>query len=274
MRLRITILLITSFLFIKAPLFANADTTLHLTPSTFIPGVYKDFFTDNFNNIFLVTNNNQVKKINDKGDSIAVFNDVRRYGNLYTLDVSNPLKILVYYKDFATILILDRFLNIQNTIDLRQSNILQATAVAHSYDNNYWVFDQLDNKIKKIDDNGNMLLETADFRLLFSESVQPGRIIDNNGLLYLYDEHDGWYIFDYYGAYKLHIDAPGWKDVQVTGKYVTGHDSSMFYIANAETFLSRSYKTNIDFAATIKIYRIGNKAGFLETDGLHIFDIQ
>ena len=49
-------------------------------------------------------------------------------------------------------MVLDRFLNIRNTIDLRQSGIFQVSAVAQSYDNNIWVFDDLDSKIKKIDD--------------------------------------------------------------------------------------------------------------------------
>jgi hypothetical protein len=76
-------------------------------------------------------------------------------------------------KILQPILTLDRFLNIRNTIDLRKADILQAKAVAQSYDNNYWVFDELDNAIKKIDDNGNVLFKSSDFRVLFSEQYNP-----------------------------------------------------------------------------------------------------
>ena len=55
------------------------------------------------------------------------------------IDATNPLKILVYYREFTTIIELDRFLNIVNTIDLRNQNILQAKAVGLAYDNNVWV---------------------------------------------------------------------------------------------------------------------------------------
>ena len=181
---------------------ADADTTLHLVNQKNIPAAYTNFYTDNLGNIFLVSKTNQVKKLNQNLDSFAVFNDVRRYGNIYSLDVTNPLKILVYYKDFTTILVLDRFLNIRNTIDLRKVDILQAKAVAQSYDNNYWVFDELDNTIKKIDDNGNVLFKSSDFRVLFSEQYNPSYIIDADGLLYLYDEKKGWLVFDYYGTYQ------------------------------------------------------------------------
>ena len=66
---------------------------------------------------------------------------------------------------------LDRFLNVRNTIDLRSSGILQARAVAQSYDNNYWVFDELESKIKKVDDNGKVLLESADFRMILPRAM-------------------------------------------------------------------------------------------------------
>src|SRR5579864_4125058 len=97
--------------------FANADTLLHLQLVKEIGGSFKNFYTDNLNNIFILSQENQLKKLGSKGDSVAVFNDVRKYGELYSLDVSNPLKLMLYYRDFATILTLDRFLNVINTID-------------------------------------------------------------------------------------------------------------------------------------------------------------
>jgi len=56
---------------------------------------------------------------------------------------------VVFYKDFCTLVITDRFLNVVNTINMRSYGIQQAKAAAQSYDNNYWAFDQLENKLKK-----------------------------------------------------------------------------------------------------------------------------
>src|SRR6267142_1538777 len=84
-----------------------------------------DFNVDNLGNIYVLNKDNRLKKLSSQGDSLAVFNDVRRYGQIASIDVSNPLKILVYYREFTTIIELDRFLNIINTIDLRKLNILQ-----------------------------------------------------------------------------------------------------------------------------------------------------
>ena len=267
-----TILFITALLY-PLIIFAAQDTTIQLTLTTTIAGNYANFYSDNLNNIYLLNHNNQVKKLDDKFDSAAIFNDVRRYGDIYSLDVSNPLKIIVYYKDFNTLVILDRFLNTRNTVDLRKSGILQAGAVAQSYDNNYWVFDELDNKIKKIDDNGNALLESADFRVLFAEQYDAVQLIDNDGLLYLYDPKNGWLVFDYYGAFKQRIQVKGWQDVQVTGKNVQGHDSSFIYFANPKALDIQQVKTNIDLSTVIKMQKTGNKFVVLTKQGLSIYSL-
>ena len=50
---------------------------------------------------------------------------MRKFGQATLIDVSNPLKVLLYYRDFATVVMLDRFLNVVNTTDLRKQGILQ-----------------------------------------------------------------------------------------------------------------------------------------------------
>jgi len=268
------IILIYFFIFTLIPAVnAARDTTLHLVNQKIIPGEYINFYTDNLGNIFLVSKNNQVKKLNQDLDSAGVFNDVRRYGNIYSLDVTNPLKILVYYKDFTTILVLDRFLNVRNTIDLRKFGILQAKAVAQSYDNNYWVFDELDNAIKKIDDYGNVLLQSSDFRILFSEQYTPSSIIDANGLLYLYDEKRGWLVFDYYGTYKQHIDLSNRKDVQISDNQLIARDSLYFYSFNTKSFNEIKLSPDINLSVAIKVQQTLNKIFVLQKDGLSVYTI-
>lgn len=188
-----------------------------------------DFSVDNLGNIYVINSDNQLKKLNPQGDSLAVFNDVRRYGKIGSIDVTNPLKILVYYRDFTTIIELDRFLNIINTIDLRLQNILQAKAVGLAYDNNIWVFDELDARLKRIGDDGSLVDQSTDFRQLFDTVPDPAMILDRDGLVYLYDTARGVYIFDHYGTLKTHLDFPGWKDFNVIGRNMLGRDATKFY---------------------------------------------
>jgi hypothetical protein len=188
-----------------------------------------DFDIDNLGNIYVINAGNQLKKLGPKGDSLAVFNDVRRYGKIASIDATNPLKILVYYRDFTTILELDRFLNIINSIDLRPLNILQAKAVGLAYDNNVWVFDELDARLKRIADDGTLVDQSTDFRQLFDTVPDPAVVRDRDGLVYLYDSARGVYVFDHYGTLKTHLDLAGWKDFEVIGKNLLGRDEKNFY---------------------------------------------
>ncbi|HNF01617.1 MAG TPA: hypothetical protein PKG89_06125, partial [Ferruginibacter sp.] len=64
-----------------------------------IRGEFSYFNVDNLDNVYLVNYGNQLKKIRSNGDSVAVFNDVKRFGNPSYVDVTNPLKILLYYRN-------------------------------------------------------------------------------------------------------------------------------------------------------------------------------
>lgn len=193
----------------------------------------KDFATDNLGNIYLLTAKNQIKKINGSGDSLGVYNDVKRYGKIYSINASNPLKILVYYKDFSTIIILDRLLNVRATIDLRKQNIIEVKAVTNSYDNNIWIFDELDSKLKKIDETGKVLFESTDFRQVFDDVPTPVSLYDRDGQLYLYDPKKGLLVLDYYGGKRNNFQLLNFTDLQVIDKKtITARNDSSIYIYN------------------------------------------
>jgi hypothetical protein len=208
------------FLLLPAFLQAQADTGLQVLRT--IPVQATDFAVDNLDNLYLLTTGNTLKKYNAAGDSAGVYNDVRRFGRVSAMDVSNPLKLVLFYKDYATIALLDRFLSLKGSIDLRRSNILQASAAATSYDSHIWVFDAVENKLKKIDDKGKLLLETVDFRQLFNVNVQPQLILDQDQWVYLYDSTAGLYVFDHYGSFHKKYDIKGWNSFRVFNKNFLG----------------------------------------------------
>lgn len=187
-----------------------------------IAGSFSYFMPDEIGNLFALTTSGQLKKYNGNLDSMGSFNDVRRYGKLHSISANNPLRSLLFFKDYRTILVLDRMMQVINKIDLRKAQIFQVQAISQSYDNMIWVFDEQESKIKKINDEGKVLFESVDFRLTFSENITPSIIFDLGGYLYLYDEKNGLFIFDYYGALKNRIALLGWTNVQPLGKSIAG----------------------------------------------------
>jgi hypothetical protein len=230
-----------------------------------------EFSVDNLGNIYVINNDNQLKKLSPRGDSLAVFNDVRRYGKIGSIDVTNPLKILVYYRDFTTIIELDRFLNIINTIDLRAQNILQAKAVGLAYDNNVWIFDELDARLKKIGDDGTLQDQTTDFRQLFDSVPDPASVLDRDGLVYLYDSTKGVYIFDHYGTLKTHLDFAGWKDFNVIGKNILGRDATKFYRYQQATLNLQEEPIPPAYQGASRIYITPMVIYVLKRTGLEIY---
>ena len=181
------------------------------------------------------------------------------------MDVSNPLRVLLYYKDFSTVVVLDRLLSIRTTIDFRKQDIFQVQAVCLSYDNQIWLYDEFEHKLKKIDENGKLLFATTDFRQLFGEAFSFTSSSDQDGFLYLYDKNKGVYVFDYYGALKNIFSLTGYDNFRAVGKFINGtrNDSLMrYYPANLllqEVRLPEAFRKaqSILFTAT-KAYALKN----------------
>jgi hypothetical protein len=255
-------------------LIAN-DSTLQLRLVKTIIGSYKNIEVDNLGNIYLISNSNQIKKINNNFDSIASFNDTRRFGNINSIDVNNPLKILVHYKDFATILVLDRFFNTVNTIDLRKKNLFQVNTLTSSYDNNIWLFDELENKLKKIDDAGNILLETADFRILLDTEFIPTKIFDENNKLYVFSRQNGIAIFDYYGGLKHEYAINNLINIQSQNNKLLGFDTqNNLQEYDLQLMKSKSYKLNLTNKFLIKYILSQQLLYQLNTNELNIYSIK
>jgi hypothetical protein len=232
------------------------------------------FTVDNLDNIYLLSSTNQVKKLNTKGDSVAIFNDVKKYGKATLIDVSNPLKVLVYYRDFATIVVLDRLLTIRNTIDLRKQNILQVRAIGQSYDNKIWLYDELENKLKKIDEDGKLLQETPDFRQLFGEAPVPTKIFDQDQFVYLYDSTKGVFVFDYYGALKNKIAITGWKNFKVVGKFIYGSANNKLYRYNISNLRIEEWKMPDEIATSSSFNFTSSRLYALKNNRVEIYSFQ
>lgn len=248
---------------------AQVDTSFSLIKK--IKGEIASFAVDHLDNLYLLSSNNQLKKLDAKGDSVAVFNNVRNYGKVSLIDVSNPLRVLLYYKDFSTVVVLDRLLNIRSTIDLRQQNIFQVQAVGLSYDNKLWVYDEFEHKLKKIDEDGKLLFETTDFRQLFNEAFSFTSIFDHEGFLYLYDVKKGAFVFDYYGALKKRVHVTGLQNFKAAGKFLLGIRNDSLVRYQPDIFQSRELELPQTFRQALSISFTSGRVYALKSDGLEIY---
>jgi streptogramin lyase len=256
---------------------AQTGDTLNIEFVRTIPGNFSRFYVDNMGNFYVLSNNSiQIKKLSPRGDTLQVFDNVNQYGNIALMDVSNALKLLVYYRDFSTVLLLDRFLNAVSTIDLRQSGIMQSRTAASSYDGQIWTFDEQTSQIKKLDAQGNVTFTSTDLRTVFTNAPDPDAIIDNDGLLYLYDKTQGWFEFDYYGAFKQQLDYTGWQNVSAVNNVLYGRTGDTLWVYEPRRITAHTFKTSMDIGLqhAKQIFINNGRMYVLTGEGIHVYAIK
>jgi hypothetical protein len=231
-----------------------------------------DFEVDNLGQLYLLLPNQRLKKLGHELDSVAVFNDVRKYGQLYSIDASNPLRLLLYYREYATVVLLDRFLNIRTTIDLRKTGIIQCNAIAQSVDNNIWLFDEMENQIKKVDENGKLIVSSPDFRVIFDQPPHPHDLEDFNRNLFAYDSTRGLLVMDYFGASRGMLPYKGWRNLHGMGKGLVATDDKglIYYEPGKPGYSSQTLPAALLHAVKIRVQ--GSRLYALFDNGeLHIY---
>ncbi len=169
---------------------------------------------DPVGNIYFVKND-QLKKYNSKGQLLKIYSN-KKLGTIFSIDVSNPLKVLLFYKDQSQIIILDSQLS-QNaeSIDLIKYNLEQTDLACNSLNNGFWLFDRQNIELLRLDASLNKILNTGNLNVLLSKNINPNYIIEKENYLFLNNPEDGILMFDIYGTYYKTIPVSGLKHFQV-----------------------------------------------------------
>lgn len=264
-------IIIYIILLFSSEILSAQDSDSLLSMTKFISGTYVDFQVDNLGNIFVLTPDNQLKKYNAAGDSLGVFNDVRRFGKIAYIDVSNPLKILLFYEEFGTIVMLDRFLNNINSLDLRQLGFYQVTCIGLAYDNNIWVYDALAGKLNKISSDGTQINQTNDIRPFTDSVPEPVLLTDQGGFVYLFDPHQGAFVFDHYGGYQKLIPLKNWRHFSVINNTILGWNGKEFLKYDVNTPSEEKKQIPAFCLPALKILIMPDFLYILKSDGIHVY---
>lgn len=239
-----------------------------------IQGAFSLFSVDELGSLYAYTNNGQFKKYNSNLDSLAVFNDVRRYGKLFSIHAENPLRTMLYFRDYRTIILLDRMLQLIQKVDLRKLNLYQIKAIAQSYDNKIWIFDEQESKIKKITLEGTVDFESTDLRLVFDEKISPAKMFEFQGYLYLFDPVNGIYMFDYYGGFKRKLIYKNLIDLQPSANYLIGRATGELVLINPNQIDSNEFRFKDEWVNDPQIIFSSNVVFCLNRDGINKYSFK
>lgn len=231
----------------------------------------QSFSVDLLGAVYLIKQNHQLVKYDADGNVVGRYNHLSNYGKLTYAEAQNPWKVLLYYKDFSTIVMLDKYLDELGSVNLRSKNIYGVSAITTSYDNNIWLYETQSAKIKKIDNDGNLLMQSSDLRLMLDESPQPVQIVDSEGKLYLNDPERGIYVFDYYGGFKKRIPMDSSHRIAVIGNTIYGFRDSTLVKYSPPLPLIKTFPLPDAIANSKKIVLAGGKIYVLKDGQLEVY---
>ncbi len=150
---------------------------------------------DHFDNIYLL-HGFEVEKYDSTGRFVSRYSN-NRFGTPAFLDVSNPLKILVWYADFQTAVFLDRNMTELGRLNIAQAGFPAVRCLGSAADGNLWAYDEATSHLLKLSTSGEKLIESQPLNLEFSQRFAPTGIRDDGGqAVFLSDPVQGVAVFD------------------------------------------------------------------------------
>lgn len=168
-----------------------------------------DFFTDPAGKFYYLMADGRLVTANPLGENTYSFYD-SSLGVPDDIDVSNPFEIIVHYRDYGQLVLLDRTLSELGRLDLYAIDELrQGGAVARSFDNRIWVFDDWAYRLKLFDNAGRLLQQTNDLRLELRLAEPPAAIlVDRTFVSLLFPDRDRLAVFRNTGRFLHWVDLP------------------------------------------------------------------
>lgn len=163
-----------------------------------IPLSAQYFESDKLGQSYVFTSDNEVVKYNLQGEETYKYSR-NTAGELQFIDATDPFNVLLYYADFGEIVTLNRTLNETSTINLLDLGYQDVGVLAMSNDNNIWLYDPNDYKLKKIDRIGAVILESMPL-INIVEGINPHMIVERDNQLFMSDK-SGILVFDPFGKY-------------------------------------------------------------------------
>lgn len=234
------ILLFASFAFCPftplQPEFAKQARQSTYILETKIPLNGGTFTTDNLQNIY-IWNHCSIKKVDAKGRQLYDYDD-RSYGDVSSLDVTDPMKLMAFYKNFPEVLFLDNTLSINGTpINPGQMGFPLTTLACLSHDNGVWLYDAQNLQLVRLDKNMNIKQQTGSLMELLGFPVNPNYLMEYNDYVYMNDTAQGILEFDEFGTYYRTIPVKGLTSFEVRGNELFYLHSRRLHTLHLNTLL-------------------------------------
>ena len=199
-----------------------------------IDTVAKIASVDNFGNLFIVTPQNEVLKFNAKGKFLWNYTN-KTFGEINHLDVTDPLRVILYYAAFQQIVVLNNNLSEISKYSFNHNPDQQITLTASANNNGFWVYDQINRELKKLSNSFIDDLKSGNIYQRNGFDMKANFMVSDEQYVYINDEQFGIRIFDSYGNFIKTAVINVKKEFEVNGAEI--------YFFAAQKLMSYNYLT-------------------------------
>lgn len=222
MRDKIIILLLSCF-----PFFSFAQKEYKPVYSIDTPAKFIE--TDILQNLYIITSNNAILKYDSSG-KLLISQQFKNYGEIASIDVTNPLNPEIFFAGQNKIVITDNNLNNVSETGLENSTIQQYAVGCRASAGGYWLYDAQNLKIKRIDQDNITQIETPNLATLRIRDINPAYMTENSPWLYISIPSNGIAVFDQFGAYYKNVPVKNLLRFQVVKNTIVYYtDSTLNY---------------------------------------------
>jgi hypothetical protein len=197
-------------------LWAFAAAAQDMPDSYSIAGRFDAFTTDDIGNVYAL-----------RGDELALFdargrswlrNSVKTLGRIGAIDAFYSLKPMVFAPEQGQLAVLDNTLSVQGSvINLPRNGYPQAVLACMSVQNAFWLFDQREMALVRVDAQLRPLANTGRLDQLLGFAVAPASMQEHESRLYVNDPARGIHVFDLFGTWMRTLPLTGVQGFEVRG---------------------------------------------------------
>lgn len=217
----------------SASLLANNYTLLYRQP---IKGTV--LTSDKFGAAYVITGKKELNKLDPIYYRFVSYS-LLKYGQPTHIDASNPLRLMLFFNDYDIIVFLDNTLSEKSVIRLQNMGPQQVDVTCLALDNNIWIYDELIFKLRKIDEQLNIIRESDDLTLLFNRSITPNFLLEADNRLFVNEPKNGVHVFDVFGAFSQTLPLKGLDNFQVFMNQLVYYQNGQLFSYNLQTFNTR-----------------------------------
>lgn len=245
-------------------LHAQAPDSLRLQRS--VPALASFATSDHFSNTYLITPENALIKYDSSGRQVASYTN-NRLGQAAFIDAANPLKILAWYPDFQTVVLLDRTLTEMGRLNFSPAGLYSVRCVAMALDGNIWVFDDAVSKAVKLGIDGAVLLESPPLNVYFPKRFSPTRIRDSGRFICLNDPATGMCLLDQYANLEKVLNTQTMATFEADGEWLYFLEKDFLVVQNLAHIRQLKIRLPEGLFQTTDAYWLGQHDLFVQKSG-------